>query len=176
MLKFGNNYSLFWKKLFMTPRKVGWKQNITSPNFGINQKNIYQCNIYRSVVTYANCRVSVKKKESGFFKNSPKLFRSLIDYSRKISDERIRGGEKLLHKSDSFYDVSDHRSDILDDTVTILHNPGHIVVTSGDTDTCHRQRWKWNFGWDQGRFIIDFSFMINQLDIVHKDKMETIGK
>ena len=163
----------FGKKLFITPRKVLIENKISHRR---PESKEYLPVQYLSVVTYANCRFSVKKKESGFFKNSPKLFRSLIDYSRKISDERIRGGEKLLHKSDSFYDVSDHRSDILDDTVTILHNPGHIVVTSGDTDTCHRQRWKWNFGWDQGRFIIDFSYLINQRDIVHKDKMETIGK
>ena len=68
----------------------------------------------------------------------------MIDYGRKLSDEKGRGGEEkhwLHQKSDSFCELSgDHSYDDTgvsgDQCVTVsCHSPGNIVVTSIDGDT-----------------------------------------
>ena len=64
----------------------------------------------------------------------------MIDYGRKLSDEKGRGGEEkhwLHQKSDSFCELSgDHSYDDSDQCVTVsCHSPGNIVVTSIDGDT-----------------------------------------
>ena len=63
-----------------------------------------------------------------FFKNSPKLFRSLIEYGRKgSSEERERGGLRNIFGGRSECNLSDLEPL---DQVTILHSPGNIAVIS----------------------------------------------
>ena len=72
-----------------------------------------------------------RKKES-LFKNSPRLFRNLLDSSRRSSEEKQRGGSEELHHLVN--NCEEFQSPPGGSAVTITHNSSYRIAVNNSED------------------------------------------
>lgn len=84
-----------------------------------------------SITGLTSIDLTERKKES-LFKNSPRLFRNLLD-SRRVSDEKQRGGTEL-----QLHHLVNHCEEIQyppgDSDVTITHNSSYRIAVANSED------------------------------------------
>ena len=75
--------------------------------------------------------ITERKKES-LFKNSPRLFRNLLDSSRRSSEEKQRGGSEELHHLVN--NCEEFQSPPGGSAVTITHNSSYRIAVNNSED------------------------------------------